>query len=52
MSYYHGHNYSGRQHAANHCRQTSEIMYGTSDIQVYSDKSAKDIQHIIGCLKI
>ncbi len=55
MSYYHGHNYSGIQHASNHCRQYKQnIMYGHHhDIQVYTDKSARGpiSAYSIGCLK-
>jgi len=55
MSYYHGHNYSGMNHASNHCRQYKQnIMYGHHhDIQVYTDKSAKGpiSAYSIGCLK-
>ena len=55
MTYYHGHNYGGMNHAAAHCRQyKTNIMYGHHhDIQVYSDKSAdgKIMAYSIGCLK-
>lgn len=55
MSFYHGHNYSGMNHASNHCRQYKQnIMYGHHhDIQVYTDKSAKGpiTAYSIGCLK-
>ena len=55
MSYYHGHNYSGMNHASNHCRQYKQnIMYGH-----HHDVQQSSITHMdgqksawsIGCLK-
>jgi hypothetical protein len=55
INFYHGHNYGGMHHAANHLRRYGEnIMYGHHhDIQVYTDTSANGpiTAYSIGCLK-